>query len=231
MQQVLLCDTSVGLQGLLSILFVSLLSNSLNPFVYAIVTLSLWFLPWLGRDEGVRAKGTRPAINSSKCIIILHIERKIEGVFFRNFYVACVCVCFFCCCCYQRSWKKTGEVDFINISTRRMRSKSFFWQMAFGKGQTILANNALNWQISPCILGKFHKHSLRQNVVEIDGGIFCQTLFDSYFLPRKQSLLKSTRGCLFLTSILECDDVRWKTKSFVYLSLLSAVLGTCFFVS
>jgi hypothetical protein len=93
-QQVLLCDTSVGLQGLLSILFVSLLSNSLNPFVYAIVTLSLWFLPWLGRDEGVRANGTRPAINSSKCIIILHIERKIEGVFFRNF-LCCMCVCVF----------------------------------------------------------------------------------------------------------------------------------------
>jgi len=48
--------------------------------------------------------------------------------------------------------------------------------VASGVRQTVLANSALNWQISLYILGKFHQHSLRQNFGEIEHRFFRQTL-------------------------------------------------------
>jgi len=48
------------------------------------------------------------------------------------------------------------------------QDENLFWQLIFGKRQTVLANNALNWQNSPYIFGKFHEQSLRQNVGEIE---------------------------------------------------------------
>ncbi len=71
---------------------------------------------------------------------------------------------------------------------------SFLWQMLFSKWQTVMVNSALNWWISPYILGKFHQHSLRQNFGEIERQIFCQTLCAGNFSLQKQSLMKLSPG-------------------------------------
>jgi len=48
--------------------------------------------------------------------------------------------------------KLTPMVDFTNIFARLFptnKMRGFFWQMAFGKCKTDLANGAIIWQISP----------------------------------------------------------------------------------
>jgi len=46
-------------------------------------------------------------------------------------------------------------VDFTNIFARLFRAnnlRSFFWQMAFGKWQTVSGNGPLIWRISPQLI-------------------------------------------------------------------------------
>jgi len=61
-------------------------------------------------------------------------------------------------------------------------------KLFFGKWR--LANGKQIWQISPHMLGIFHRCSLRQNVGEIEDQFFWQTLCDGNFLPGEQSLVK-----------------------------------------